>query len=130
MAKPKVKEEFLKNHEEFTNFVNKLPQNGPNVYFLFSGSKKENGRSWCIYCQMAEPVVKAFLDELKRNVVFAYVDVGDRDYWKDKACPFRTDSRTKLLVIPTIIKWKGVQRLEGSQCTKRDLLQMLFEEDD
>lgn len=52
MAKPKVKEEFLKNHEEFTAFVDKLPQNGPNVYFLFSGSKKENGRSWCIYCQM------------------------------------------------------------------------------
>lgn len=50
--------------------------------------------------------------------------------WKDKACPFRTDSRTKLMVIPTIIKWKGVQRLEGSQCTKRELLQMLLEDDE
>lgn len=50
--------------------------------------------------------------------------------WKDRACPFRTDSRTKLMVIPTLIKWKGVQRLEGSQCGQQDLLQMLFEEDD
>ncbi|XP_013146264.1 PREDICTED: thioredoxin domain-containing protein 17-like isoform X2 [Papilio polytes] len=120
----------IKGFEEFSNYTASIDAKGPPVLIYFSGSKNAEGRSWCPDCVEAEPVIKAFLDELKRNVVFAYVDVGDRDYWKDRACPFRTDSRTKLLVIPTIIKWKGVQRLEGSQCTKRDLLQMLFEEDD
>ncbi|XP_068629942.1 thioredoxin domain-containing protein 17-like [Battus philenor] len=120
----------LNGFEEFSKYTENIDPNGPQVLFYFSGSKLPDGRSWCPDCVEAEPVVKAYLDELKNDVIFAYVDVGDRNYWKDKACPFRTDTRTKLMVIPTIIKWKGVQRLEGSQCTKRELLQMLFEEDD
>lgn len=49
--------------------------------------------------------------------------------WKNPQCPFRTDKRTKLMVIPTILKWNGVQRLEGSQCTKPQLLEMMFEDE-
>ncbi|KAJ0180733.1 hypothetical protein K1T71_004137 [Dendrolimus kikuchii] len=120
----------IKGFEEFAQYTESIDPNGPPVLFYFSGSKLPGGNSWCPDCVEAEPVVQAYLTELNREIIFAYVDVGDRDYWKDKQCPFRTDKRTKLMVIPTIIKWKGVQRLEGSQCNKRELLQMLFEDDE
>ncbi|CAH0406305.1 unnamed protein product [Chilo suppressalis] len=120
----------IKGFEEFAKYTESIDPNGAPVFFFFSGSKLPDGNSWCPDCVEAEPVVKAYLNELQKEVIFAYVDVGDREYWKDRACPFRTDNRTKLMVIPTLIKWKGVQRLEGSQCNKRDLLQMMFEEED
>ncbi|KAL0842383.1 hypothetical protein ABMA28_014503 [Loxostege sticticalis] len=120
----------IKGFEDFAKYTENIDPQGPPVFFFFSGSKLASGSSWCPDCVEAEPIVKAYLGELQKSVIFVYVDVGDRDYWKDKACPFRTDSRTRLMVIPTIIKWKGVQRLEGSQCNKRDLLQMMFEEEE
>ncbi|XP_050345484.1 thioredoxin domain-containing protein 17-like [Nymphalis io] len=120
----------IKGFDEFEKYTETIDANGPPVIFYFSGSKLPDGKSWCPDCVEAEPIVKAFLNELDKNILFVYVDVGDREYWKDRACPFRTDTRSKLMVIPTIIKWKGVQRLEGSQCGQRDLLQMLFEDDD
>ncbi|XP_047988691.1 thioredoxin domain-containing protein 17-like [Leguminivora glycinivorella] len=120
----------IKGMDAFSKYTESLSSSGPPVFFFFSGSKLPNGSSWCPDCVEAEPIVQAYLNELQKNITFAYVDVGDRDYWKDKMCPFRTDPRTKLMVIPTLLRWKGVQRLEGSQCNKRDLLQMLFEEEE
>ncbi|CAH2086120.1 unnamed protein product [Euphydryas editha] len=120
----------IKGFEDFVKYTDTIDQNGPPVVFYFSGSKLPDGNSWCPDCVEAEPVVKAYLSELNKNIIFVYVDVGEREYWKDRACPFRTDSRSKLMVIPTLIKWGGVQRLEGSQCGQRDLLQMLFEDDE
>ncbi|CAH0721962.1 unnamed protein product, partial [Brenthis ino] len=120
----------IKGFEDFAKFTENIDQNGPPVIFFFSGSKLPDGNSWCPDCVEVEPGLKAYLSELNKSVIFVYVDVGDREYWKDRACPFRTDSRTKLMVIPTLIKWKGVQRLEGTQCGQRDLLQMLFEDED
>lgn len=120
----------LKGFEEFSKYTRAIDSRGPPVFFYFSGSKLPDGNSWCPDCVEAEPVVRHYLSELDKSIIFVYVDVGDREYWKDKECPFRTDSRSKLMVIPTLIKWKGVQRLEGSQCSNRELLQMLFEEDD
>lgn len=43
--------------------------------------------------------------------------------------PFREDARLKLMVIPTLIRWQTVIRLEGDQCEKPDLLEMFFTED-
>ncbi|XP_063822005.1 thioredoxin domain-containing protein 17-like [Ostrinia nubilalis] len=120
----------IKGFDDFSKYTENIDPKGPPVFFFFSGAKLPSGNSWCPDCVEAEPIVKSYLGELQKSVTFVYVDVGDRDYWKDKACPFRTDSRTRLMVIPTIIKWKGVQRLEGSQCNKRDLLQMMFEEEE
>lgn len=111
----------LHGYEEFQKYVANIEPNQPNsrpVVVYFSGEKLPSGESWCIDCVEAEPVVKAYLNELKKEITFVYVDVGNRETWKDKACPFRTDSRTKLMVIPTIILWNGVRRLEGSQCAK------------
>ncbi|XP_045445356.1 thioredoxin domain-containing protein 17-like [Melitaea cinxia] len=120
----------IKGFEDFVKYTDTIDRNGPPVVFYFSGSKLPDGNSWCPDCVEAEPIVKAYLSELNKNIIFVYVDVGEREYWKDRACPFRTDSRSKLMVIPTLIKWGSVQRLEGSQCGQRDLLQMLFEDDE
>ncbi|XP_049867115.1 thioredoxin domain-containing protein 17-like [Pectinophora gossypiella] len=119
----------VKGFDDFVSYTEKIKPDGPDVYFYFSGTKIE-GKSWCPDCIEAEAVITPYLQELNKNIVFVYVDVGDMPYWKKADCPFRTDTRTKLMVIPTLIKWKGVQRLEGSQCNKRDLLQMMFEEEE
>ena len=49
--------------------------------------------------------------------------------WKDMKNPFRSDPNIKLMVIPTLLRWKSVVRLEGEQCEKWDLLEMLFNEE-
>lgn len=41
--------------------------------------------------------------------------------------PFRNDNELKLRVIPTLIKHGSSQRLEGSQCTSREFLDMIFD---
>lgn len=42
----------LPTYEEFNNYVEKLPSQASNCFFYFTGKKKENGQSWCIYCQL------------------------------------------------------------------------------
>lgn len=59
-----------------------------------------------------------------------YVDVGDRATWKDIKNPFRLDKDTHLSVIPSLIRWKQPQRLEGDQLLRPELLQMFFTEED
>lgn len=49
--------------------------------------------------------------------------------WKDDKNPFRTDKRLKLMVIPTLIRWKSPQRLEGEQLANPDLVEMMFTDD-
>lgn len=58
------------------------------------------------------------------------MDVGDRRTWKDPNCAFRKDPNTKLNVIPTLIRWKNPQRLEGEQLLKTELLEMFFTDED
>jgi hypothetical protein len=43
---------------------------------------------------------------------------------------FRKDKDTHLSVIPTLIRWKNPQRLEGDQLLKAELLQMFFADED
>ncbi|XP_075992867.1 thioredoxin domain-containing protein 17-like [Anticarsia gemmatalis] len=120
----------VKGMQEFDEFYKGIDPKGPPVLFYFTGAKLPTGKSWCSDCNDAEPIVEAYLTEVKKSLIFVYVDVGDRETFKKTDCPFRTDSRTRIMVIPTIIRWKGVQRLEGEQCCKRELLQMLLEDEE
>lgn len=43
---------YLNNYQQFVEFAERLTEKNKTVYFMFMGAKKENGRSWCIYCQM------------------------------------------------------------------------------
>jgi hypothetical protein len=62
--------------------------------------------------------------------VLVSVDVGDRATWKDMNNPFRKDKDTHLMVIPTLVRWKQPQRLEGEQLLKPELLQLFFIDED
>lgn len=117
--------------EGFDAFAEKLETykaSGKPIFVLFSGSKDANGKSWCPDCVVAEPVVKKSLTKATEDAVFLYVGVGGRDFWKDPKCIFRTDPRTKLKSVPTLMKVGGPQRLEEEQCAKADMVEMLFED--
>ncbi len=78
--------------EGFDAFREKLAEvekKGKIVIVLFSGSKTKGGKSWCPDCEDAFPVVNHVLDEVEDQVVFLYVGVGGRDFWKDPNCVFR-----------------------------------------
>lgn len=99
-----------------------------NVYF--SGAvDAATGRSWCPDCVEAEPHVAAALERVAEPTHYVYCDVGDRTFWKDARNAFRTDRRTQLSVIPALLRWGDVRRLDGEQLLKADLLDMFFNED-
>lgn len=102
---------------------------GQHVSCYFSGSIDASGNSWCPDCVVAEPFVTQALERVSDKTIFVYVDVGDRAFWKDTKNPFRLNKDTHLSVIPTLIRWKGPQRLEGEQLNKADLLDMFFGDD-
>ncbi|XP_036328754.1 thioredoxin domain-containing protein 17 isoform X1 [Rhagoletis pomonella] len=120
----------VKGYEEFTKLVEELETSadGQPIHVLFSGGKDENGQSWCPYCVKAEPVVHDALAKAAEKSHFIHVDVGERAYWKDTNCPFRTDARLKLVWVPTLMRWKTPLRIDSENVTKEDLVNMIFDE--
>lgn len=119
----------VEGFDAFVEQVEKFKSSGKDIFVLFSGSKDPNsGKSWCSDCVVAEPVVKGALDKAPEDAVFIYVSVGGRDFWRDRNNVFRADFRTKLKSVPTLMKFGGPQRLEEEQCTKADMVEMLFED--
>ncbi|KAG5669020.1 hypothetical protein PVAND_016922 [Polypedilum vanderplanki] len=114
--------------DEFTEFIKNF-KSDKIVNVLFTGEKAD-GKSWCPDCNEAEGFVNDAIEKYADNTVFVSVDVGNRETWKDLKNPFRTDKDTNLMVIPTLIRWKNPQRLEGDQLCKPELLQMFFTEED
>uniref|UniRef100_T1PAM7 Thioredoxin domain-containing protein 17 n=1 Tax=Musca domestica TaxID=7370 RepID=T1PAM7_MUSDO len=125
-----VRVEHAKGFDGFEKSVEELSKCGKKLFVYFTGEKDENGVSWCPDCNVAGPKVEAAVKEFADDdSVFLTVDVGNRPFWKDMKNPFREDARLKLMVIPTLIRWQTVIRLEGDQCEKPDLLEMFFNED-
>ncbi|CAG9864038.1 unnamed protein product [Phyllotreta striolata] len=123
----------VEGYENFVEFFKNFDAKGTKIHVYFSGSKLPNGTSWCDDCRRAWPVIKEELEKFDKtnpDTHFVYVEVGDRPFWKDPKCPFRTDPSTKLMVLPTLIRWHQPQRLNGDQCEKNELVQMLFEDDE
>ncbi|GAB0100481.1 Thioredoxin domain-containing protein 17 [Sergentomyia squamirostris] len=120
----------LKGYEALLAYIDKLGVQDENINVYFTGSKDEKGVSWCPDCNEAEPSVRKALDKAPENSHFIYVDVGDRAFWKDPKNPFRTDKNIHISVIPSFIRWKNPQRLEGvDQLSKEDLLEMFLTDD-
>ncbi|XP_012251391.1 thioredoxin domain-containing protein 17-like [Athalia rosae] len=119
----------VEGYENFLKFVEAFPKDNI-VHVLYSGSKLPNGTSWCPDCVEAEPFIQKGLEAAPENSHFIYVEVGDRPFWKDLKCPFRTDSRTKLQLLPTLARWGTQKRLEGDQCLDVELVEMLVTDDD
>ncbi|XP_071533946.1 thioredoxin domain-containing protein 17-like [Panulirus ornatus] len=118
----------VEGFDAFVEQVDSFKSSGKPIFVLFSGSKDAQGKSWCPDCVTAEPVVKGALDKAPGDAVFIYVGVGGRNFWKDPKCVFRTDPRTKLRSVPTLMKFGSPQRLEEEQCAKADVVEMLFED--
>ncbi|CAH0556099.1 unnamed protein product [Brassicogethes aeneus] len=217
--------EHINGYDDFCKFFEKFESKGKTVHVYFSGSKLENGESWCDDCIRAWPVIEGVLKKLEgpsqeheesetkkieeqvletkeekpkeakktkeqenkpkeakktkeheskpketkepesklkkkkeqdgkpevametkeqesktteesaekeesNESYFIYVEVGDRPTWKDPKSSFRTDKRTKVMVLPSIIRWEGHQRLIGDQCENPELVEMLFTDED
>ncbi|XP_055839121.1 thioredoxin domain-containing protein 17 [Episyrphus balteatus] len=117
------------NYEEFTKLVEGLESSGEPIHVLFSGNKDENGKSWCPYCVKAEPVITEAVEKSAEKSHFVHVEI-DRPFWKDLNCPFRKDPRTHLIFLPTLLRWKSPQRLDGERCSNADLVEMLLTDED
>ncbi|XP_011307286.1 thioredoxin domain-containing protein 17 [Fopius arisanus] len=124
-----VVEHHVEGYEPFLTFMENLKSQGP-VIVLYSGSKLPSGKSWCPDCVEAEPFIEKGLKAAPENAILVHVDVGDRAFWKDHKCPFRSNSKTKLNVLPTLSLWGTQKRLEGDQCLNVDLIEMLLTDDD
>ncbi|KAI8434561.1 hypothetical protein MSG28_003107 [Choristoneura fumiferana] len=116
----------IKGFDEFVEFTNRIDPNGPPVLFYFDSKLPDGVTSWCPDCVVAEPVVRACLNDVKKDLIFVHVDCGPRDFYRDPQCVFRTDGRSKIRRIPTLLRWKG-PRLEEAECIDRDKLAKLFE---
>nr|CAH0104461.1 unnamed protein product [Daphnia galeata] len=115
--------------QEFQAILNDIAsKKSEDIFILFSGSKDTTGQSWCPDCVEAEPVIEKALESAPEDAVFVYVGVGDKSFWKDSNCVFRTDSKTKLTCIPTLLKWGTNKRLLDNQCNKLDTVLMMFED--
>ncbi|KFB48490.1 AGAP003178-PA-like protein [Anopheles sinensis] len=126
-----VNKHYVAGYDAFVAFMKDFNDNGSPVNVLFTGAKMENGESWCSDCVEAAPFIEnAVASSAPKESHFIYVDVGDRPTWKDMNNPFRKDKNTHLSVIPTLIRWKNPQRLEGEQLTKTELLELFFSEED
>jgi len=100
------------------------------VYVLFCGEPDASGESWCPDCVKAEPVVEECVKKITDpSVVFIMCSVGDKPTWKDRNNEFRTNSKTSLKAVPTLLLWGSPKRLVEDECANKDLVEMFFEED-
>jgi len=116
----------VEGYDAFCDLIGDLEAQDKRVYVYFSGSKGADGKSWCPDCVKAMPVVEKALERAE-NIQFVYVGVGDRAFWKDPKCPFRTDERLRLKRVPTLMVWGQSEKVEEAECSNPDLVSMLFE---
>lgn len=79
-------------------------------------------------------VVEGMWETLKKSFTpsegsLIRVKVGSRDYWKDKNCPFRTDKKTGLSSVPTLVQWGSPKRLSDDAIQNPENVQMLMEDE-
>ncbi|CAG9815984.1 unnamed protein product [Phaedon cochleariae] len=125
-----VQKHYVEGYNAFLEFFKTFDSQGQKVHVLFSSTPGPDGDTFCTYCKRAWPVIDEELEKSDPQSHFVKVAVGDKPTWKDPECGFRKDPKTKVRVLPTIVRWGGPQRLEGEQCDKADLVNMLFNDDD
>lgn len=121
----------VRGYEEFKKLIGELEEEKASeenffIHILFIGDKGEDGNSWCPYCETAEPIINESLKVASESSHFVVVSVGDKEYWRNIDCPFRKDPNTSLVMVPTLIRWKSPQRLEGKKCSNKDLVIFLL----
>eukprot|EP00045_Choanoeca_perplexa_P000101 m.12994 g.12994 ORF g.12994 m.12994 type:complete len:107 (-) comp10074_c0_seq1:204-524(-) len=100
------------------------------VFVLFCGKKDADGNSWCSDCVKAWPVISKVVNaHAQPTDVFIYVDVGNRDTWKNPANEFRTRPDFKLTGVPTMVEWQSPKKLVEEQLQDESMVEMLLAED-
>ncbi|XP_037512448.2 thioredoxin domain-containing protein 17 [Rhipicephalus sanguineus] len=127
-----VKKIVTKSFEEFQAATKSLKSkdtkgNQDLVLCFFTGSEDASGKSWCPDCVAAKPVLEAALEKAPKEttLITCYIE---RAVWKDMKNPFRTDKALELKCVPTLMRWGTAQRLDDTQCQKKDMVEMLFED--
>ncbi|KNC83102.1 hypothetical protein SARC_04640 [Sphaeroforma arctica JP610] len=84
---------------------------GGKVFLTFTSD-------WCPDClNLVPPATKAFEGLSGPNDIMYLFNVGDKEVWRNPENPLRTDDRTKLTAIPTIIDMNSGVRLVEGECT-------------
>jgi thiol-disulfide isomerase/thioredoxin len=122
---------FIGDYESFlayTSTMDQMQAEGKLVNLLFYGRHlSTTGQSWCGDCVNAAPYIQTAFKEASSALHLVYVDVGDKPSWQNKKNPFREHGGLKLREIPTIIRWRQPQRLEGvHSIADADVLSMFF----
>ena len=112
--------------DEFQKIVGLEEKQAHQTFVLFTGKVDATGNSWCPDCVDADPVIESAKPSTNPEDTFIECIVGDRPTWKDPKCPFRTNPKTKLKGIPTLVKWGTPERLNSDDCKNADLVTMLF----
>ncbi|KAH8356133.1 thioredoxin domain-containing protein 17 [Drosophila serrata] len=117
-----------KGFKEMENLLKIHDKKRVPIYIYFYGEKDKHGRSWCIDCVEAEEtIMAAFRNNAPADSLILVVDVGNREFWMDKENSFRSPPYS-VDGIPALLHWKGVERLDGDQLRKPNLLELFFEE--
>ncbi|XP_065335983.1 thioredoxin domain-containing protein 17-like [Cloeon dipterum] len=111
-------------NENTEHLINDFP-----IFIIVSGTKDENGVSWCPDCEKADPV----LEEAEQSLApepSAFITVYlTREEWKNPKNVFRTDGRFRLTSIPTMLKWPNREpKLVEAQCADIDAIKEFFDE--
>ncbi|XP_011698699.1 PREDICTED: thioredoxin domain-containing protein 17-like [Wasmannia auropunctata] len=132
-----VERQYVRGYEEFLKFTDESRTRYGNtydrIYVLYTGTKlPDTGESWCPDCVEAEPYIENGFKAISKveTILLVIVEVGDRPFWKDPNCPFRTNVHSKLKVLPTLARWGTQKRLEGDQLLDPELIEMLLTDGD
>ncbi|CAB0027894.1 unnamed protein product [Trichogramma brassicae] len=120
---------YIEGYENFLEFIENWDSNKP-TFVLFTGSKLESGESWCPDCVVAKPHIERGFDAAPDNFHYVVVEVGNRSFWKDPKCPFRSNPKTQLKVLPTLVRWGTQKRLEGDHLLNPSLISLLLNDED
>ncbi|MFH4980759.1 hypothetical protein AB6A40_007468 [Gnathostoma spinigerum] len=123
--------------EGYESLLSELGKCSYRTLILFTASKN-SGKSWCPDCVEAEPAIENVLKDVQsssyaedNNLRVIECFVGQREYWKDKQNPFRTDPKFSVSCIPTLMEYGAKsKRLSEAQLRKEDLIRELIECED
>lgn len=98
-----------------------ISESKKSIICYFTGSKNEEGISWCPDCNDSAPVIDYLLNTYSDKFSY-YSYYIDRPIWKDKDNEYRTDSFFKVTSVPTLIYYSdGVEmiRMMESEISKQ-----------
>ncbi|KAI3383726.1 hypothetical protein SNEBB_005564 [Seison nebaliae] len=107
--------------------LNKQYKDKEHIFNYFTSTKNSDGSSWCPDCVKAEPIILKQIEELHSNSVLIYCRVGNRDEWKAKDNPFRT--QFKLDRIPTLSEYRTPRRIMEEMCSDESMVHWFLFED-